>query len=259
MDALAGLDPQRSLAAEEVLDLVGPDPGRVDHHPRPDLQVHVVLQVASGHPDHPAVLAEEAGDLGPRGHVRAVRRRGAGDRHHQPGVVDLAVVVLDRPGQLVGAQVGRDPGDLLAEEVPVPGDAHVVLAGPRTSKRHGVVQRDACADVRPLPGVVQRVEERDRPDQVRRQAGQQQAALLQRLADQREVEHLQVAQAAVDQLAAAAAGAAGVVALLQQRRGEPAADRVQGDADPDDPAADHQDVELVALVAAAHRGQGLRP
>ena len=110
-----------------------------------------------------------------------------------------------------------------------------------------VVEQQPGADVGPLPAAVgQRVEERHRPHQVRRQPVEQQPALLERLADQAEVEHLEVAQPAVDQLAAAAAGAAGQVALLQQAGAEPAGHRVERDARADDTAADDEDVELVA-------------
>ena len=156
------------------------------------------------------------------------RGGGAGDRHHQPGVVDLAVVVADRAGDRVGLEVGGDPGDLPAEQVPVPRHAHLVLA----EHRQRVVQREPGADVGPLPPAVgQRVEERHRPDQVRGQPGQQQPALLQRLAHQPEVEHLEVAQPAVDELAAATAGAAGQVALLEQTGVQAAGHRVERGAD----------------------------
>jgi hypothetical protein len=128
-----------------------------------------------------------------------VARSSPGHGQHQAGVVDLRVVVADGALEVLGAQVGRDPGHLLAEQVRVLGHAHVVLAG----HGHAVVQEQSGSDVRAFPRVVQRVEERHRPDQVRGQAGEQQAALLEGLADQAEVEHLQVAQAAVDQLAAA--------------------------------------------------------
>ena len=67
---------------------------------------------------------------------------------------------------------------------------------------HRVVQHEPRADVRPLDDLpVQRVEERHRPHQVRREPGNQQVALPQRLPDQLEVALLQVAEAAVDQLA----------------------------------------------------------
>ena len=108
-------------------------------------------------------------------------------------------------------------------------------------------------DVRPLPRAVQRVEERHRPDQVRREPGQQQAALLQGLAHQSEVEHLQVAQPTVDELAAARAGAGREVALLDQPGGQAAGRRVEGGAGTDDAAADDEQVEL---AVGSGGGQG---
>ena len=54
---------------------------------------------------------------------------------------------------------------------------------------HRVVEQHAAADVEPLPDpVLQRVEERHRPGQVRAQPVEDQRALAQRLADQPEVE-----------------------------------------------------------------------
>ena len=78
---------------------------------------------------------------------------------------------------------------------------------------------------------------------------------MQRLADQPEVEHLQVAQAAVDQLARPARGAAGPVPRLDDRRGQAAGHGVEGAARADDAAADDQDVELVL----GHPGDRLAP
>jgi hypothetical protein len=92
------------------------------------------------------------------------------------------------------------------------------------------------------------VEERHRPDQVWRQPVEEEAALLERLSHQAEVEHLEVAEPAVDQLAAAAAGAAGQVALLHESGGQAAGDRVEGDAGADDTAADDEHVELVGAA-----------
>ena len=134
-------------------------------------------------------------------------------------------------------------------------DAHLVATG----HRHAVVQHQAGADVRPLPGVVQRVEERHRPDQVRREPGEQQAALLERLLDQPEVEHLEVAEAAVHELRRPAAGAAGEVALLDEGRGESAGDGVQRRTGTHDARADHQNVEVrgPVLTGGRHRVEGL--
>jgi hypothetical protein len=81
---------------------------------------------------------------------------------------------------------------------------------------------------------------------------QQQRTFTQRLGDQPEVEHLEVAQPAVDELAAAAAGATGPVTLLDQPGAQSAGDGVQRAARADHPAADDQQVELVAR----HVGEG---
>ena len=264
VDALAGVDVELRLAADELLHLVGPHTGRVDDDLGADLEVALALEVAGADADDPVALAQEAGDLGAGRDVGAVVGGGAGDRHHQPGVVDLAVVVADRAVQLVGPDVRGHPGQLLAEDVLVLGHAHVVLAG----HRHAVVERDAGTDVGPLPRVLERVEERHRADEVGREPGQQQAALLQRLLDQREVEHLEVAQAAVHELRRARGRAGGEVALLDQADLEAAGHRVERGADPDDAAADDEDVELAgaevlegvgALVGVEGLGEGHAP
>ena len=174
---------------------------------------------------------------------------------HQPGVVDLAVVVADRAGDRLRREVRRDPGDRLAAQVPVPRQTHLGGAEPR----HHVVEQQSGADVRSLPAAVgQRVEERHRPDQVRRQPVEQETALLKCLSHQAEVEHLEVAEPAVDQLAAAAAGAAGQVALLQETRGQAAGDRVERDPGADDTAADDEHVQIVG-AARRERPEGTDP
>ena len=68
-------------------------------------------------------------------------------------------------------------------------------------------------------------------------------ALEQRLAHEPEIEVLQVAQAAVDELAGARRGAARVVGALDERDRVAARCGVQRDARSGDPAADDEDVE----------------
>ena len=87
-------------------------------------------------------------------------------------------------------------------------------------------------------------DQRQRAHQVRRQRHHQ-LALQQRLAHEPEVEVLQVAQPAVDELARAAGGPRGVVGALEQRDAVATRGRVQRDARAGDAAADHDDVELV--------------
>ena len=79
--------------------------------------------------------------------------------------------------------------------------------------------------------------------EVRRQALGEQAPLVQRFADQAEVEALQIAQAAVDELAGPAGRAGGEVALLDQRDREAAAGGVERDTAAGDASADDQHVE----------------
>ena len=85
-------------------------------------------------------------------------------------------------------------------------------------------------------------------------------ALGQRLVHQVQLELLQVAQAAVDQLAGPAGRAGGQVAGLDQGHLEPAGRGVQGRAGAGHPAADDQDVELLVAQPpqvgdAADRGE----
>jgi hypothetical protein len=73
-----------------------------------------------------------------------------------------------------------------------------------------------------------------------------QLALEQRLADEAEVEVLQVSQPAVDHLRGAARGAERVVLALEQRHRITARGRVEGDPGAGDAAADHHDLEPLA-------------
>ena len=114
----------------------------------------------------------------------------------------------------------------------------------RMQAGQGVIQGEAGSEVRVIPEpVLERQQEPGGVDEVRREALRQQSPLVQRLADEAEVEALQVAQAAVDQLAGAAGGAGGEVALLDERHGEAATGGVERDAAARDAAADHEHVE----------------
>ena len=155
---------------------------------------------------------------------------------------------MHRPDQRIGPQ-RRGRGQRRAlRQVPAPAAG----AGPA----HRVVQEQAGPHVRPFPDPVrEREQERHRPHEVRREPGQQQPPLSQRLAHESEVQHLEVAQAAVDQLARAAGGARGQVARLDERHRKPAGGGVEGDAHAGDPASDHEHVELLA----AHPRERRRP
>jgi hypothetical protein len=186
-------------------------------------------------------LAQEAGHRDPARGERAERGGGAHHGHRVPGVVHLRVPVLDRAGERVRPQARGLAQRLLAGQVPVV----LQSTGGARGIGHGVVDRDAGADVGTLPDpVLQRIQERHRLHQVRGDAVEQQPALVQRLPDQPEVEHLQVPEPAVHQLARPARRAARPVAGFDDGRGQAARHRVERAARPDDATSHDQDIQL---------------
>ncbi len=106
-----------------------------------------------------------------------------------------------------------------------------------------VVEQEPGPNLRTLPEAVpQRVENRDWLYEVRSQPANEQRPLAQSLANQPDVEHLEVAKAAVDQLARPARGAGRPVAHLEQRDIQSARHGVERKAGPHDPATDDDDV-----------------
>src|SRR5580704_11093986 len=149
-------------------------------------------------------LPEEARDLGPRRRVRAEAGGGAQQRHDVPRVVDLRVPVDDRAGQRRSLERRGELKRRLPGQLAVPRQAPGL---PHREPEH-VVGGDAGADVGAFPGVMAEWEyERHRPYQMRREPLQQDRSLAQGLAHEADVELLQVAQAAVDQLARSRGGA----------------------------------------------------
>jgi len=202
-------------------------------------------------------LAQEIGHPDPAGGERAERGGRAHHRHRVPGVVHLRVHVLDGAGERVGPQARGLAQRALA------GQVTVVLEplGGAGGIGHAVVEQHAGPDVGPLPDpVLQRVQELHRPHQVRRDDVQQQPAFMQRLTDQPEVEHLEITQPAVHQLARPARRTAGPVAGLDDSRREATRHRVERAARPDDATSHDQDIQLAFghlgdRVRARRRGQ----
>ncbi len=173
------------------------------------------------------------------GDGRAVLGRRAGDGEGVAGVVHHGVPVLDRAGQVVAPQRRRDL------ERRAPGQVAVALQPLVAAER--VVQHHPRAHVGPLPVLGQRVEDRQRPHEVRAERVQEQRPLAQRLAHQAELALLQVAQPAVDELARPAGGAGREVTRLDERGRQPARGRVERRAGAGRACADHHDVEDLAL------------
>ncbi len=135
----------------------------------------------------------------------------------------------------------------------------MAMARQRAAAGQRVVEQRARADIGALPDVMrERKQERHRSHEMRTEPFEHQRLLAQRFADEAELELLEVAQAAVDQLRRAARGPGSPVALLDQRDREPAARRVEGGAGADDAAADHDEVEFVALPRVFEIARTLR-
>ena len=204
--------------------------------------------------------------LGAVQHHRAVALGLAEDGEDEADVVGLAVVEEvgvvgvargERRDQLQHLVVAdravavRGPVGVLAL---VMGRAHLAAAATDPRRRHHVVHVEADADLAVALLLAERGDqERGRVDEVRRELDQQ-LALQQRLADQPEVEVLQVAEAAVDHLRGAARGADGEVIALQQRDRIPARRRIESDPGAGDPAADHDHLEVRPRDRLERRG-----
>ncbi len=236
---------------------VGPHAGRVDDVGGAHLQLGPALGVAHARADGPAALLEQPGRLdavdGDRAEALGLGEHG----QHEPGVVGLAVVEQVAAARLAGGESRQQLRDLLAGDHAVPRGAPVldpvaVAIAPAPERRdpverHHVVHVQPDADQAVGPGAVEGGDDqRQRADEVRRQRGVD-LALEQRLAHQPEVEVLQVAQAAVHELARPRRGPDRVVPALDQRDRVPARGGVERDAGARDPAADHEHVERLAV------------
>jgi hypothetical protein len=188
--ALDGLHVQRAAAADHLLDLVGPDPCRVDDHAGAGSRARVRPRGRRrGRRPARSALAQESrrpapGSRAGRRARQAVRATVTRAGRRRPGSRSSG----SRPRSL-GAKSGRSARPACGQ-VPVPGHAHSYCPTIAIASYSAARRRRRAAPSR----VGERVEERHRPDQVRRQPGEQQPALLERLADQPEVEHLEVAQ-----------------------------------------------------------------
>ena len=161
--------------------------------------------------DDAVVRALERRDAHVGQHDRAEAARVERVLQREPlGVRGLRVVVGGRAAQAVGAQAGLAPQRLVAAE-------HAV-ALQRLVERQRVVGHHPHADQRrpALVPLVDRQQERQRVHEVRRDV-QQPLALAQRLAHERHLEVLQVAQAAVHEPRRAARRAGADVALVDEQ------------------------------------------
>jgi len=228
---VAALDQAQVLGARPVQHLaeqaLDPRPGGVDQRAGAQRQAAAVLALQLQVPEALAAPRADAARAGV--HVRAVLAGAHRIGHHQAGVVDPAVRVLEAFADFRLERAGRAEGQVARARQAVP-------------RAEMVVEEQAGAD-HPRRAQVRAVrqDEAQRAHQVRGHA-EQHLALAERLADQAEFVVFQVAQAAVDQLAAGRGGVRGEVVLLAEEHRQAAAGGVGGDAAAVDAAADHGEV-----------------
>ena len=182
MGATARADGRQLRLGVQLLaaDAVGPHAGGVHHVVGADLEAAAADPILAGDPPGAAVLVDQLQDLAAVRDHRAEALRLAEHGEHQPHVVGLAVVEEVRAARLAPGQSRQQVLHLLAVHDPVAVGAPVLLravaavpqAAPLT--RHHVVhvQADAHEPVRSL-ALERRHEQRQRPDQVRRQVHEQ--------------------------------------------------------------------------------------
>ncbi len=243
-DDVAALDQADMALAGHTLDLaehpLDPGAGGVDQRARLD---HLLAALGMGQLDPPQpVDPAGASERGPGQDAGAalggIERR----EHDQAGVVDPAVGIFE------GAPEGRPDRRALqiAPQIERAGAGQLLPAAQM------VVQPQAQADQpdRALLRAV-RQDHAHRPDDMRGGL-EQHLALDQRLAHQPELVVLQVAQAAVDILAAARGGAFREVVLLAQQHAQAAAGGIARDARPVDAAADDHEIVEGVLAVGRH-------
>ncbi|MNZ93559.1 hypothetical protein D3C78_1126310 [compost metagenome] len=209
---------------EELFD---PGAGGVDQRAGAQRQQAAVLAFQMQMPQ--ALAAPRADAAGARVDVRAMLAGTDGIGYHQAGIVDPAVGVFEAFGNLGLERAAGAEGQMARAWQAVP---HAEV----------IVEEQPGADHPGWPQVrTVREDEAQRAHQVRRHV-QQHLALAEGFAHQAEFVVLQVAQAAMDQLAAGRGGVRGEVVLLAEEHRQAAAGGVGGDAATVDAATNYGEV-----------------
>ena len=238
----AGPEHEVGAAAGPELHVVdqaaGPDAGGVDHRAGRDLdglpgQLVAQHGPVAGQLDRPGTGAQVGAEAG----------GGPSDGRHEAGVVLELTVPGEQGAANVAPETGREQPGLRRGDPTRARQGAAAGAG-------GDPQQVAGADAGPqqrgqlVAGRVgERHHHRQRPGQVGRRGLEEDAALDGALVGDADLSGGEVAQAAVDQLARPARRTEGEVVGVDREHGQPAGDRVEGDADTGDPEADDQDVD----------------
>jgi hypothetical protein len=227
------------IVIDAVRELRGPRPGRIDNRARINFVAHALFVLQYGAPGFVAfivagtvAIAFGRDAFGARHDARTEFTGVQCVQHHQPGVVDPAVGILEA-ALIIAFQ--RRTGNVARQR-------NRARCRQEAPPRHVVIQEQAGAHHpgRTLAGVV-RHHKSQRTDNVRCGA-QQDFALLQCLPHQREFVILQVTQTAVNQLGAGRRGVLRQIVLFAKNHFQSTPHRIAGNADAVDAATNDQQV-----------------
>ncbi len=225
--------------ADRVFELPDPvDPGtcRIDDEPEPDLDRRLAFAPLNKSRDEPATRPVQSDHARVVDHGRPEIRGGRHRGQNESSVVGLALIENPADAQPIRPQ-RRDE----------------MLGGSRSDETHPGPTEPAQRPVRENtsgrrhrasgPSAICRQHDRHAAHQVRRDMVHQRAPLALRLPDEREIEHRQVPEAAVDELGRAAGRRSTEVPGVDQGDRQAGARRLESDAAADDAGPDDQQVE----------------
>jgi hypothetical protein len=247
MSALGRPDPHCPVAPREAFGLLGPGSCSDHAHPGADFEILARLCVPEHRAHDPVLLTQEANRRRPVERYGAEGHRRADNLRDIARIVNLSVVVQDGPGQGVWPETGAKGKGLPLGKMAVERQASATSY----SEAEQVVKGDPGAHVRPLDDrFAQRPHDRDRVGQMGCEALHYESTFLEALSDQAEVQHLEVPQTTVDELARPAGGASCPVLCFDQAHREPTRRSVQGDSGTRYPTSDDKDVQLCGAQAS---------
>ena len=195
--ALGGEHLEPGIGFRQILLLFGPDASGEDGAAGVDVEFLTADLVPGVDARDLVTVVQVADDGDVVGGSGSVAHCRADEGHDEAGVVDLRIVVFEGSDGGVVGQTREVRGQGLFSQVTV----HRHSAFAARPGGHRVVEKHAGSDERPVDEAVFEGEhESDGFDEVRSGVLEQQIAFLQRLGDEFEVEHLEVAESAVHEL-----------------------------------------------------------
>ena len=153
---------------DELLDVVGPHPGRIDDDIGADRHFATRLQVDAGDTRDPTSLSRQTHRPGAGGDGGSLPCRSPRQRDHEPGIVGAGVVVTQPADECCGVQRGERLQHRSTRQLSL--SRQRVGGGSSKGVIHGNAGGDVGAFPHPMP---ERIDERHRVHEVGRQLGEE--------------------------------------------------------------------------------------